>query len=148
MVDWKQRTQSYAGVGQAGLAISRVTDNISTHGTGPWAHDSAEGVTELQRAATLGNVGWQDNVTYTFDLVFTPTLAQVFVDGVEELSVAGSFNDGAFGFYNYSQSQVSYAGITSEEVAIPSVPEPLPILLFGAGLALIAGARKRKSVSN
>ncbi|MBL8463473.1 MAG: PEP-CTERM sorting domain-containing protein [Thauera sp.] len=72
---------------------------------------------------------------------------QVKVDGTTELNVNGSFADGSFGFYNYSQQSVRYSAIT-EDVAPPtnSVPEPGVLALLGIGLlAGIGGVRRRKA---
>lgn len=65
---------------------------------------------------------------------------EVFVNDVKELSITGSFNDGAFGFYNYSQAQVLYAGID-----VSPIPEPETYAMLLAGLGLIGFvARRRK----
>lgn len=136
LVDWKQSDQGgfFGGTALAGLSISRVTD-VLVEGAGAWLHSSAYGVDELQRAATLGSTGWLDNTTYNFDLVFTSTLVEVFVNNVKELSISGFFNNGSFGFYNYSQAQVLYAGI--DETIVPSptlITEPSILVLVGIGL--------------
>ena len=138
LVDWKQGNQGAAAVG---LSLSHVTG--STVENDYWAH--VGGVSEQVRATNLGSTGWADNTAYTFDLTFTSTLIEVFVDGILEISLAGSFGDGAFGFYNYSQSNVSYAGIT-EDVIISPVPLPagLPFLFAALG-ALGLASRRRKS---
>lgn len=146
LVDWKRGAQS----GQtAGLALSHVSGDLQGTNTGTggqwWQHDAP--VNEVQRASTLGTTGYVRGQTYTFDLVFTQNLIEVMVDGVTELSFTsadngGLFTDGSFGFYNFSQPKVTYAGIT--QAALPSVPLPaaLPMLLAGvAGLSLI---RRRK----
>jgi hypothetical protein len=142
LIDWKQGTQTFGGVtADVGLSLSHVTGDIAG---GPnatnsfWGHDAT--VTEVQRATNLGSTGWATGQTYTFDLVFTSSLIEVFVDGVKELSYSGSFTDGAFGFYNYSQSNVTYAGIT-EEAVIP-LPASLPLLLAGLGVFGVMRCRK------
>ena len=130
LIDWKQRDQSISSFGFApeGLAISHVT----TPSRGLWGKDSASesGVAEIARATNLGSTGWIDNQVYNFALTFTSSLIEVFVDSVLELSVTAgefglsSFDDGAFGFYNYSQSRVRYAGITEDVLPDPCLANP------------------------
>lgn len=142
MIDWKQGTQgSFGCTGFAGLAISRATAGLANN-SGAWCH-SGNGVTELARGATLGATGWADNTEYTFDLVFTASNVQVFVDDVLQIDIDGSFANGSFGFYNYSQAQVLYAGIT-EDVLPPAVPEPASWAMMVAGFGLIGTAIRRR----
>lgn len=147
LVDWKQLNQgSYGCAGDAGLAVSLVTGGLPAGG-GAWCHQGAN-VTELQRGATLGATGWADNTEYTFDLEYTSTNLKVFVDGNLELDVNGAFTDGRFGFYNYSQERVEYAGITQEELPV-SVPAPatLGMMIFGVGMIGGAAMRRKKARS-
>lgn len=143
LVDWKQGTQ--AGY-EAGLAISRVTGPIQTGGTNTgsnaWQHNG--NIELLTRANTLGTTGWADNTTYEFEIEFTANLIRVIVDGTLELEVAGTFSDGAFGFYNFSQPRVRYAGITSEVLPPDAVPVPAAALLFAPALAGLGLMRRRK----
>lgn len=145
LIDWKQINQSFYGFSPAGLAISRVTAPIGDN-AGAWAHDSSLGVTELARANTLGSTGWVDNQTYTFELTFTDSLIEVFVDNVLQLSVVGSFSDGGFGFYNYSQQSVRYAGITEDVLPPPDGQVPIPgaMALMLSGLAGMGFMRRTK----
>lgn len=153
LIDWKQNDQ---GAAVDGLAISRVTgDTDSAPANDYWAHIGV--VQELQRASTLGSTGWLDNTTYTFDLEFTSSLVRVFVNGGLEISLTAadaglaSFEDGAFGFYNYSQGSVRYAGITEDVVPDPDpdpdptpVPAPAALGLLGLGLAGLGVIRRRR----
>ena len=151
LIDWKQANQSGA---LAGLAISHVT------GAGTsvdfWTHTNS--VNEISRATNLGSTGWLDNTEYSFDILFTSSLIQVSVDNVLELSITAadasltSFSDGAFGFYNYSQSNVLYSAITqvncSQTPNAPgcqqgnNVPEPASLALLSLGLVSF-GFRKK-----
>ena len=132
LVDWKQGTQNFnfnapscsaGGVALEGLAVSRVTGIPSADEF--WQHNDTDdtcsplgqGLTELQRGATLGSSNWVDNVTYTFRFEFLGSRLLVFVDGVLELDVSGSFSDGRFAFYNFSQANVTYAAFTQATAA-------------------------------
>lgn len=144
LVDWKQGTQSGW---DAGMSISRVTGAINTCGTctasDAWQHTG--NVNFIARAATLGSTGWEDNREYLFDIVFTPTLIQVAVDGVQQFNISGTFENGSFGFYNFSQPNVRYAGITEEQVEPPQPsPVPVPGTLALLGAAAWAAARTRR----
>lgn len=146
LIDWKQGNQSSFGcLGEAGIAVSRVTTGLAGN-RGAWCHDS-DGVTELTRGLTLGATGWVDLTTYTFDLEYTATNLKVFVNSTLEVDLNGTFSDGRFGFYNYSQANVTYAGISDAILPPTAVPEPstwaMMILGFGAAGSLI---RRRRMV--
>lgn len=145
LIDWKQGDQNSAGVfAPAGLALSHVTGDISTATGDPfWGHTGI--VDEIARGTNLGSTGYTTGQPYMFELTFTDSLIEIFVDGELEISHAGSFSDGAFGFYNYSQAGVEYAGIT-EDVLPPSVvplPASLPLLL--AGICAFGVVRRRRA---
>ncbi|MDV7104583.1 PEP-CTERM sorting domain-containing protein [Vibrio sp. TH_r3] len=138
LIDWKQSNQNYSGTtGEAGLAISQVTGAFSSLADF-WGHTGV--VTELAEATMLGNTGWGDGVTYDFDLVFTSELVEVYVNDILELSATGTFSNGSFGFYNYSQSDVQYASINQTTAVIP---EPSTLAIFSVALLGFAGYRRR-----
>jgi hypothetical protein len=151
LIDWKQGNQSNgtAGFAADGLALSHVTGGLhGTPGQGPWAHNPAYGVTELARGATLGSTGWADLTTYSFDIAYTATNIKVWVDDVLQFDLDSTFGNGRFGFYNYSQASVEYAGITNVVLPPPpsAVPEPASWALMIAGFGLAGGmmrARRR-----
>lgn len=141
LVDWKQGTQAGTGCsGPAGLAISRVTAGFATTND-LWCHNGS--VQQLARGTTLGNVGWADNTLYDFSLEYTATSARVFVNGVLELDITGTFSNGRFGFYNYSQQSVQYAGITQDPIP-GAVPEPATWAMMILGFGLVGGAMRRR----
>lgn len=152
LIDWKQADQSW----DEGLAISRVTGAIdapfSATGSDVWSHTGNVALITRSNAAgsVYGNAGWDDNTEYLFDISFTSSAVQVFVDGQLEIAITAAdagvaaFGDGAFGFYNYSQQSVRYAGITEVDLP-PDVPLPAAAPLLAAGLGALGWAGRRRA---
>jgi hypothetical protein len=125
LIDWKSVDQPFdfgspschaGGLALAGLAVSRITgvptaDEFWQHSDYP-ACDVVQtgGLSELQRGLNLGATGWVLGTTYEISFEFTSTSLKVYVDGVEEINITGSFGDGRLAFYNFSQAGVEYSG--------------------------------------
>ena len=152
LIDWKKGNQSYNFHGassnstpgttaHAGLAVSRVTgipaaDEFWGHTNYP--ENPSGGLEELARATTLGSTGWERYASYDLRFVFTDTSLDVFVDNLLEISINGSFNDGRFAFYNFSQGGASYS-----DPIVPPVPEPASLLLISTGMVGLALYRRK-----
>lgn len=112
VVDWKRTTQAFQnwGTANAGLAISRVTGPLTRgYGNGPidlWSHTL--NCTELQRSPTYGARGWDFYTDYWFRVLYTTSSVDVWLDGVREFGLVGTFPPGRFGCYNYSQSRTGF----------------------------------------
>lgn len=107
LFDWK-------GVSQAGslegFTLSRVEGTVNvTSGTNTsypyWDHmDSTQTILDTQ----YGDYGWIANREYTFQLNLEPTRVRITIDTTLIFDVSGQFQEGRFGFYNYSQPGVNY----------------------------------------
>lgn len=149
LVDWKQGTQ--AGW-DAGLSISRVTGGIhpltvTTTASDPWLHQGPVNFLTRSNAAgaNYATTGWADLTSYVFDIIFTADRVVVSVNGQVEIDIlaadyGGAFSNGGFGFYNFSQRDVTYQGVTLRTVPTdPGGPgDPAAIPLPAAGWLLIA----------
>lgn len=147
LVDWRQNPQDNALVG---MAVSRVTGNIYSTGSGTqatlsdaWRHTGD--VEEIARANTLGSTGWADNTFYDFTVDYLPDLLHVYINGILEIELVPgdigeiAFNPGSFGFYSFSQEQTVYQALQVEPIPLPA---GLP--LAAAGLGALAWLRRRK----
>lgn len=117
LVDWKKVEQNFDGsVALAGLAISRVT-GIPT-ASFPEFWDRSGSVQELQRAANLGMIGWQNDIEYEFEVSVSSESVVISVNGSEDINLSGNFNDGSLAFYSNANAGVSYStdfGLTNLE---------------------------------
>jgi hypothetical protein len=157
LFDWKQGTQGYVGqTANEGMTIKKMTG-----GTGDglvdlslaefWENTGDSGDMDVLASNHSGTAGWVDYVLYDFHLDFNTIAGEFSIivkDGsttLWDVTVSDStFSSGEFGFYNYSQSTVRYAGF--EQTGGITVPEPSILALLGLGLAGIGFTRKRKFV--
>jgi len=137
LVDWKMGDQAPA---VDGLAVSRVTGIPNEDDF--WEHTN--GVEELARGINFGSTGWQYDTEYEFSFVFTENNLKVYVDGVLEIDIDGVFSDGRIGFYNYSQSMVTYSGFNVSPVfdetgtfTINFLDESPPITISEVGTIIV-----------
>lgn len=156
LFDWKQGTQGYVGAtANEGMTIKKMTgatgDGLTDLSLAEfWENDVNFGDMEILAKNQGSTKGWADFAEYKFHLDFN-TIAGQFTINVKDSSDNvlwdvtvndSTFTGGEFGFYNYSQSTVKYAGF--EQTGGELVPEPTTMLLYGIGLAGIAGVNRRK----
>ncbi len=140
LFDWKKGNQ---GDAQSGFTLSKISGYNVSH-----LKHTGKDITVLASDYD-GDNGWVSNTVYDFSLDFTSTGIKIDIDGVNIFDVSGSFNSGKFGFYNYSQEQVRYSGITQEEsptspnVVVP-VPEPTTLAVFALALIGFVSRKVKK----
>ena len=124
LFDWKQQTQDWdeddetqEDIAWEGLAFSRVQGPIDDE-TELYGH--IESVTEISRAMTLGDTGWPSWDTTRVRIDYTTAHFDVYVNGTLEFSEDGSFPDGNFGFYNFSQDSIEYTLVSPIDQSICS----------------------------
>jgi hypothetical protein len=137
LLDWKQRNQTFNGVfADAGFTLARVDTTVTDLGaTSPfWQHDDEPPGYDIIATDYDPARGWADNTVYDFTLLYTPDQIAISIDGgafdnevIFDVTAADagmeSFPSGRFGFYNYSQAQVRYAGFTLLDVDDDGIPD-------------------------
>jgi hypothetical protein len=124
------------------LALSTVTGAIAGENQGntyAWEHSGP--ITEQLRANTLGPIGWTDNQTYDFRLVYTTGRIQLFIDGSLELDYIGTFSDGSLGLYQFSQRDIQFSNLS-----MSVIPAPGALLLGSLGVGLFGLLRRRRTL--
>lgn len=137
LLDWKQTNQTFNGVfAAAGFTLARADTSVTNLGaTSPfWQHDDEPPGYDIIATDYAPERGWADNTVYNFTLLYTPDRITISIDGgtfdnetIFDVTAADagleSFPSGRFGFYNYSQAQVRYAGFTLLDVDDDGIPD-------------------------
>jgi conjugal transfer mating pair stabilization protein TraN len=138
LLDWKQGNQSGAA---KGLRLSHVTAPYSggnVVNSNFWRHNN--GVDIVASGTTLGTTGWADLTDYVLGVSYTRSQISVTVNGQAEISYSGSFMDGNFGFYGFSQPNIVISDGRIDSVS--AVPLPAAGLLLIGGLGGLAALRR------
>ena len=153
LFDWKQTNQNASGYGYAerGMSIKVVDttpDGSDPSGPDMWGSAGSANVSILRH----NTIPWLDYTDYQFHLAFFPGTFQIEVKQgatvLESWSVVDdTYVDGKFGFYNYSQGNVEYAGFTQEDDPPPPpvIPEPVTVLATVLSLGGIAAYLRKRS---
>ena len=156
LLTWKQATQGNLPVG---MDLYHITGSLARGDTSTLALESVPYAQQLGNSKDYANTGWEDYKSYTFDIAYEHNYLAVFVNGTlqyaatPEMIGAESFSEGGFGFFNYSQHNVTYGGVQYDDVEVllddtqkQDIVSAVPIQGVGVlGLAFFAlpGLRRR-----
>jgi len=124
LLDWKSGSQSSA---EEGFSLIRVNGNYDFSDPDTfmpyfWTHNSNENF-DIKDQVFGEGLGWIPGVQHSFELVLKPDEVSITLDGNEVINRSDCFNIGHFGFYNFSQENVTYSNFTYEifsEFRVPS----------------------------
>ena len=106
LFDWKQRNQTGAS---EGFNLVRITaGSISGLRTPFWSHGSVPGVFDVLATDYSATNGWLDRTDHFFEVDYFADRVTIRIDNATVFDVPGNFSPGRFGFYNFSQANVSY----------------------------------------
>ncbi|MBD2168527.1 putative Ig domain-containing protein [Calothrix membranacea FACHB-236] len=119
LFDWKQASQNDPlGFAEQGMSLKVVNANSPLTGKDLWAT-----IGNGERVKTLfhNTIPWSEFTDYQFALDFTPRKFTITVSEgktvLESFTIEDdTYTNGKFGFYNYSQSNVSYQGFTKANI--------------------------------
>jgi hypothetical protein len=159
LFDWKQGSQGYVGTTAAeGMTIKKVqgaTGNglVDLSLDELWENQSDYGDVTILATNHGSTAGWLDNTLYDFHLDFNLVPGEIHIEVKQGATTLWNttlndttFTGGQFGFYNYSQGDVEYAGF-EQTGGVPVPPSSVPdsgqtaLLLVGA-LSLVAGVKR------
>lgn len=118
LFDWKQRDQNNGGwMGFEGFCLSRVVGNIPNNNASLrpafWGRTQTAEFTPIMTDYGPGK-GYVRNQTHEIEVLYTTTRVVIIVDNDTVFEHYDCFEPGRFGFYNYSQPQVTYSDFTYE----------------------------------
>lgn len=158
LFDWKQGSQGYGSAyANEGMSIKKFTGSTGNGLTDLslnefWSNNVGVGNSfgDMTVLATnhSSSAGWADNTVYDFNLDFLENPNEISITVTQGATtlwdvtvIDSTFSSGEFGFYNFSQSTVRYAGF--EQTGGVVVPEPSALILLGFGM-LGLGLKRRK----
>ena len=157
LFDWKQSSQVYVGRSSTeGMTVKSFTGATGNGLTDLslaelWENNVDFGDMDVLAKNHGTTKGWEDNKLYNFHLDFNTTPGQFTIEVKDGATVLwnttisdSTFTGGQFGFYNYSQSAVEYAGFTQTGgTAVPDAGSTLGMLGVAlAGLAALKNCRR------
>lgn len=112
LFDWSRVPHSSPNPGRYLIEIDGPVD--ITGNWNPWWYKTADPSFNYLAQTTGVGTGWVPNVIYDFTLTYLSNRVIIEVNGVTFFDIVGCFPPGKFGFYNFSQSPVTYSNFAYE----------------------------------
>lgn len=131
LFDWKQGNQTsncgIAGYEGYNLSIFNgiIPNNNCSNSPKFWGHIPDPPVFDVLAQNHGSTLGWQDNTPHYFTLFYTSSQITIQIDGDTIFDIAGCFQPGRFGFYNFSQEKVEYSNFSYQLAVDFKIPEPV-----------------------
>ncbi|MBM25493.1 MAG: hypothetical protein CL760_07405 [Chloroflexi bacterium] len=110
---WKKLNQSInGGVSYEGHYLAHVTGGV---GAINWFMEKDKSGYDALDSLISTSIGWNHDIYYNFEIKYTPTKIEVWVEGTKVLEASGAFPAGQIGFFNLSQGQVEYYKVVDEQ---------------------------------
>jgi hypothetical protein len=118
LFDWKRADQTFLGFAERGMSIKLISADRPLTGADLWP---TRCTSECVRLLYHNTIPWEHNTAYRFELDYRPGEFTITVrQGATVLATIAladdTYEEGRFGFYNYSQAVVRYEGFARQEV--------------------------------
>jgi len=112
LFDWKKAWQEVGGgwIAQEGFSLCKVDGHIAANNDIYkyfWAHTN-DSIFQVVDSLWGSGYGWTRYQEYRFELSYTSTRIIIVIDWDTIFDINGCFEEGRFGFYNYSQQDVLF----------------------------------------
>jgi Thrombospondin C-terminal region len=143
LLDWRK---TEAGAQKEGFAIARVQGEVTDYTSSGFFNRTSSSTFDILETNYGAGLGWHAGTDYNFEIMYMSDRVTVNVSGGQfssptaVIDVAGTFQEGRFGFYNYSQESVTYSSYTVQSAPVPEADASLLTLagIFVAGLSSIS----------
>lgn len=122
LFDWAKDVSFGSHLVNVVMIKDLTTVNHSTNASDFWLHQTGVPGFNILSSNTGSGSGWQQGVKYDFVLDYTSTHVTIVMNGGTYsndtiVNLNGCFQPGRFGFYNFSQANVTYSDFTWKMIA-------------------------------
>ena len=111
---WKKLNQSInGGMAYEGHYLAHVTGGVSAIN---WFMEKDKSGYDALDSMISSSVGWNHDTYYDFEVKYTPTKIEVWVEGTKVVEASGNFPPGQIGFFNLSQGAVEYYKVVDKQL--------------------------------